>query len=125
MIQTAVKFIDYLDDLPSPSTGPLMVAAQVGIGNELGTDVFQVVICNAEWIAQQETASAYWPRGCLIVRSFDHDHVRHILEALVTNFAGSTDDQTLAQRLNGYLLWEFEDFDDFQGEPTIPKSSGS
>ena len=100
-----------------------MVAAQVGIGSEAGTDVFQVEICNAEWIAQQvEAASAYWPRGCLVVRSFDPDHVKSLLEALVSNFVGSADWETFAQRLNRYLLWEFEDLDDFQGEPTIPQS---
>lgn len=122
MIKATIRYVDYLDDLPPSSPGPFMVGAEAGIGNESGTDIFQVMICNAEWIAQQaETASALWPRGCLVVRSLEPDHVKSVLEALVANFAGSKDWETFAERLNRYLLWEFEDLDDSQGEPAIPQ----
>jgi hypothetical protein len=43
-----------------------------------------------------------------------------VLDALVSTFRGSKDWETFAERLNRYLLWEFEDLDDSQGEPSIP-----
>jgi hypothetical protein len=60
MIDAAVRYVDYIDEPPTVAVGPFMVAAQVGIGDENGCHIFQVVICTASWIAQQaDTASAF------------------------------------------------------------------
>ena len=123
MIEAEVISVDYID-APSQTAGPFTVAAEVLVGSVDGSDIFQVIICNPEWLAQQaEKATAMWPRGHLIVRSFDAEHVQSVLQALVRQFAGSMDLPTFAERLNRYLLWEFEDMDDYQGEPAIPQRS--
>ena len=125
MIDAVVKWIDHVDPQPAPDDdGPFMLAMTAGVGprGDDGADNFQVIVCNAAWIGElARRASAYWPRGNLIVERFDEAHVMDVLQKLVDTFSKSTDWPSFAERLNRYLLWEFEDLDDFQGDVTPPK----
>ena len=124
-IEAVVKWIDHADPPPAPdAVGPFMLAMTAGIGprSEDSADNFQIVVCNAAWLGERAKAgSAYWPRGHLIVERFDEGHITDIVQNLVDVFARSKDWPSFAERLNRYLLWEFEDLDDFQGDVVPPK----
>jgi hypothetical protein len=123
MIDAVVKWVEYVDETPSAADGPFMLAMTAGIGprGDDSAQNFQVVVCNSGWIAQQSKATtAFWPRGVLVVDRFDLDHIEEVLQALVQTFIKSDDWPTFAERVNRYLLWEYEDFDDFQGDVRIP-----
>ena len=125
MIDAVVKWIDHTDPPPTADDrGPFMLAMTAGVGpkGDDSADNFQVIVCNAAWIGERaKRGSAYWPRGHLIVERFDEAHVKHVLQQLVDTFSRSSDWPSFAERLNRYLLWEFEDLDDFQGEVIPPK----
>ncbi len=123
MIDAEVKWIDWVDDLPTDQSKPNMIAITAGIGSisSEAADNFQVLVCNPEWVAKQVVAnSGIWPRGLLIVEAIDTEHVKSTLNALSRQFSGSTSWPEFAERLNRYLLWEFEDLDDYQGEAVVP-----
>jgi hypothetical protein len=124
MIDAVVKWVDYVDETPGDSGKPFMLAMTAGIGprGDDSADNFQVVVCNVGWIGQQvRTNMAVWPRGFLIVERFELDHIKEVLQSLVQTFTKSDDWRVFAERLNRYLLWEYEDLDDFQGDVCVPK----
>ena len=112
-----VKWLDYVDELPSDFDGPCMLAMTSGIG-EVGSDAadnFQVVVCNPAWVAQKlDEDGIFWPRGYLIVRTIEPDSVRHELQRLVDSLIKDGGWTVFAGRLNRWLLWEFEDYQQYQ-----------
>lgn len=123
MINAEVKWIDWVDDLPTDQSEPNMIAITAAIGS-VGSDAadnFQVVVCNPEWVKQQVVSNAgIWPRGLLIVEVIDTEHVKLTLNALSQQFSSSTSWPEFTERMNRYLLWEFEDMNDYQGLAVVP-----
>lgn len=115
--------VNYADPLPAADGAPAMLAVTLGIG-ERGAearDNFQVIVCNPRWIAQQVARrGGLWPRGMLVVETIAPDYVRAAAQMLVDQFRRSADWAQFAERLNRYLLWEYEDYNDSQGAPPLP-----
>lgn len=126
MIEAIVKQIDYVDELPTAGNGPFMLAMNASIGprDSNAADNFQFIICNGAWLSQTaRLQGAFWPRSYLIVETFDESYIRQILQILVSQFSRSATWGQFGERLNRYLLWEFEDYNDDQGTPSIPPKS--
>lgn len=122
MVEPEVKSIVWVDDFPWDNGDPetILVSATIGVMGEPGGDLFHVTVCNPAWIsAQTKSASGMWPRGFLIVDSFCLKHIESNIQALADNFKRSSDWSVFAERMNRYLLWEYEDYNDYQGEPPI------
>jgi hypothetical protein len=79
MIDAVVKRIDHTDSAPAPDhPGAFVLGMTAGIGpsGDDSADNFQVVVCNAAWLAERAALnSAYWPRGHPIVDRFDENHI--------------------------------------------------
>jgi hypothetical protein len=123
MIDPEVKWISHSDEPPTNDGSPFMLAMSAGVGprDEEGVDEFQFIVCNAAWLQARATMEpAVWPRGHLIIERFDTDHVKAVIQELANTFRRSADWAAFAERLNRYLLWEFEDIDDFQGDVNVP-----
>ena len=126
MINAEVKRIDWCDEYSESADEPAMLAMTAGIG-EKGNDAadnFQIVVCNPAWVAERiSERSCIWPRGMLIVEKIDPEHIRKSLQMLADSFQGSIDWTVFTERMNRYLLWEFEDYNDFQGVIELPRVS--
>ena len=126
MIEAEVKRIDWCDEYSDCTDKPAMLALTAGIGEKgsEAADNFQVIVCNPAWIAQRTKEEfGIWPRGMLIVQRIDPDHVHIVLQRLVDQFQGSNSWSQFTERMNRYLLWEYEDYNDYQGIAGIPKIS--
>lgn len=124
MILPEVKSIDWCDQYSESEDFPAMLALTVTIG-EVGIEGghnFQVIVCNPHWVSKQiESRHGFWPRGMLIVKKIDIEYVRETIQNLANTFCNSKDWNIFAERMNRYLLWEFEDYNDFQGKPVVPR----
>ncbi|MDG1826646.1 MAG: hypothetical protein P8H62_10315, partial [Henriciella sp.] len=60
MIDAEVKWVDWVDDLPTDQSKPNMIAITAGIGSigSEAADNFKVLVCNPEWVAQQVVANS-------------------------------------------------------------------
>lgn len=124
MIEPEIKSLDFVDALPSSADESAMLAMTIGIGErgKEGRDNFQIVVCTPAWIAEKaKESNGLWPRGMLVVPTIEPEHVRAAVQALVSQFRQSKSWVQFAERLNRYLLWEFEDYNDYQGEPSLPR----
>lgn len=124
MIEAEVKWIDWVDEFTGSVDDPdfLLVTAGIGERGSEGADNFNVSVCNVAGLNKLlEGQSGLWPRGELIVTKIDINHIEKTLQNLVRQFNGSKTWQVFSERLNRYLCWEFEDMDDYQGEPFVPK----
>ena len=124
MIDPEVKLIDWVDDFPQNDGSPeiLAITATIGLRDETAADLFQVLVCNPDWIAAEaKERFGVWPRGYLIVDVFDADHIKCTIQALADTFKMSRNWELFAERMNRYLLWEYEDHNDYQGEPLVPR----
>lgn len=124
MLTIEIKGIHWHPDPPETAEGAVRatVAAEIGVRGEDGADIFHAYVCTPDWIRKRVDAeTVFWPRGHLIVRRLDLEHVRAVLEALARQFAGSRDWEQFAERVNRYLCWEFEDYNDYQGDVTPPR----
>ncbi len=123
MIDAEVKTMDYVDPLPPAASASAALNITVGIG-ERGTearDNFQLLVCTPSWLAEQiEKRGAVWPRGMLVVERLDMEYVRRAVQLLADQFRRSRDWVQFTERLNRYLRWEFEDYNDGQGEAQLP-----
>ena len=116
MIDPEIKSLDFVDALPAATEQSAMLAMTVGIGErgKDGADNFQIVVCTPAWVAEQvENAKAFWPRGILVVRAIEPEYVRAAMQSLAQQFRNSKSWATFCERLNRYLLWEFEDYDEY------------
>jgi len=123
MIDAEVQSIDWAGDFPDDSGGPVMLAITASIGErgKEAADNFQVLVCNAAWIANEiQNKSGIWPRGMLIVETINPSHVHKTLQSLANQFRRSHNWQEFSERMNRYLLWEYEDYNFPQGVPTVP-----
>ncbi len=123
MIDAEVKTMDYVDPLP-PANAAAALNITFGIG-ERGSearDNFDLLVCTPSWLAEQiEKRGGMWPRGVLVVESIDAEYVRRTVQLLADQFRQSRDWVQFTERLNRYLRWEFEDYNDWQGEPLLPE----
>ena len=124
VIKPEVKGIDWSDDFSgSAETRELLaITAQIGERGSEAADNFQVVVCNLAWLAERlETEPGLWPRGMLIVEKINTKQVELALQKLVQQFDRSQTWPIFTERLNRYLQWEYEDMDDYQGSPEVPR----
>lgn len=125
MINPEVKGIDWCDDFSGSVDQPdiLTITAAIGKRGSEAADNFQVEVCNLAWLAKRlQAESGLWPRGMLIVEKIDTKHVELALQKLVQQFDRSRTWPIFTERLNRYLLWEYEDMNDYQGLPEVPKT---
>ena len=123
MIKPEVKWIDWTDEFTGTETEPdfLLVTAGIGEHGSEGADNFSVNVCNVAGLnTMLRGKSGLWPRGMLIVAKIELGHIEKALQNLANQFSGSRNCTIFTERLNRYLHWEFEDMDDYQGEPEIP-----
>jgi len=126
VIDAEVKRIDWSDEYSDDVDTPAMLALTAGIGEkgQESADNFQVIACNPAWIANRiSECSGFWPRGMLVVKKIDPTHIRIALQKLTDQFQGSNDWTQFTERMNRYLLWEFEDYNDYQGSPEVPNDT--
>jgi hypothetical protein len=112
MIDAEVKSIDWSDEFPDNSGGPVMLAITASIGErgKEGANNFQVIVCNPAWIATEtQNKSGIWPRGMLVVNTVNPGHIQRTLQSLADQFRRSDNWNEFAERMNRYLLWEYED----------------
>lgn len=124
MIDPEVKWIDWHDDFAGSVDKPdsLLITAGIGERGSEAADNFQVQVCNLAWLANWlEGKAGLWPRGMLIVEKINTKHVEKALQKLAEQFDKSQTWPVFAERLNRYLMWEFEDMDDYQGKPEVPR----
>ena len=123
MIDAVVKSLDWTDPIPEDWDKPaaISVHAEIGIRGEAGADLYQFLVCNPQWISEQlKKKPGLWPRGYLIMNDFHAGHIERTIQALADQFRNSANVADFAERLNRFLLWEFQDLDDYQGEPKVP-----
>ena len=123
MIDAEVKSIDWSDEYSGDVESPAMLAlsARIGEKGKEAADLFQVIACNPAWIANKISEnSGFWPRGMLIVSRIDTEHIELALQNLADQFHQSSNWIQFTERMNRYLLWEFEDYNDPQGSPEVP-----
>lgn len=126
MIDPEVKWIDWTEEAPKNDGSPELFTITAGIGRRgiEAADNFQLVCCNLQWIQNHlKYEEGFWPRGMIVLNKIDTDHITLVLESLVNQFQNSSSWEEFAERLNRYLLWEYEDIDDYQGTPKIPPLS--
>ncbi|KRS16758.1 Imm8 family immunity protein [Roseovarius indicus] len=123
MLDPEVKSIDWVDAFPPNDGSPavLPVTASIGERGNDAADNFQLIVCNSAWIASQvPNGSGLWQRGMLIVETITPGHIQKTLEALVYQFRRSHSWTDFTERLSRYLLWEYEDYNVYMGEPVVP-----
>ena len=117
------QIIDWWTDSLPPENGPQMVLMTATIGQKgfEGGNNFNLIVCNPEWIAERVRGTrGFWPKGYLIVDEVDSEHVERAVAALIQNFAKSETWNQFCERLNRFMDWEYEDYNDGQGLPEVP-----
>ena len=113
MLNSEIKWIEWNDPAPQDDGSPAMASISVGIGekNKDGADLLQLTVCDPDWIELQlSQQTEFWPRGTLVVQSLDINLVRHAIAELIKRHQSANTWDEFAERLNRYLLWEFEDY---------------
>jgi hypothetical protein len=75
-----------------------------------------VEVCNSDWLTAEIAQSLLlWPRGMRTLETIEPDRVKSAVQSLADNFNRSVNWVVFSERMNRFLLWEFEDYNDYQG----------
>jgi hypothetical protein len=90
-------------------------AADVGPVGEESADTFDFTVCTPRGLADRLATDdgPFWARGLLIVPRLDWDQVEAALEQCVRSLSGE-EWGSVATKLNRFMNWEFEDYQDFE-----------
>src|SRR5687767_13594240 len=92
-----------------PQNFGFLVQAMVGPVGELGEESFDFVVCTPRWLAGQVIERGYlFGRHYLFLDSYDYSLLKRAIESLLG--IEGPDWPTLAEQLNRYGHWEFEDY---------------
>lgn len=115
-IQPELKRIHSPDvfDLENPGLSEdrpyrILVQAMFGPWGTEGEESFDVVVCNALWLADQVRSGPIPGRHHLFVNRFDIGEIRAFWSQLATECAGGTWEE-VAEKLGRFGKWEFEDY---------------
>lgn len=86
-----------------------LIQAMFGPEGSDGEESFDLLVCNALWVAEESKQRVLSGRHHLIVSRFDIDEIRLFLEEIGKASAGRTW-QDVAEKLGRYGKWEFEDY---------------
>ena len=105
-------------DLPDAKSLPedpedCCVGMQTDIGpvGEKGADTFEFEVCTPRGLARRFDAEGrpFWSRGTLLVPSFSWEAVEAAVDQRV-RAVEAQDWRELAEKLNRFMIWEFEDY---------------
>jgi Immunity protein 8 len=111
-------------DLPDGKSLPedpthccLGMQADIGPVGEDSADTFSFEVCTPSGLASRldRDARPYWGRGMLVVGAFSWDAVEAALDQFVRSVSGD-DWAEVAEKLNRFMQWEFEDYQAHEGE---------
>lgn len=100
-------------DLESFSPEPsnifyLNIRFRIGSSDSSGADDFHLSVCTPEWMAKN-TWGPCWGRHMLIVRDYDLETIRSLVENYLLEIDGDDWNQ-IATKISRVLAWEFEDY---------------
>ncbi|MGL3609080.1 Imm8 family immunity protein [Rhizobium sp. G187] len=108
----SIELIDYENWIYWPDDiEKFCVAAEAMIGpvGEEGADIFSFEICTPKWFEEERNEKAAFARAVVFLRTYDELAAKTIIRKLVDTTSGDTWIE-IAQKLNRYLRWEFEDY---------------
>lgn len=87
-----------------------LLELQIGPEDQLGSDLFQIMVCTPEWIkSEYSNRKAVWGRDMLIVFEYDLEHIHSTIYRHVESCTAD-DWPSLAQKLSRFSGWEFENY---------------
>jgi hypothetical protein len=111
-------------DLPDAKALPddpedccVTMQADIGPVGEDSADTFSFEVCNPSGLASRLDGEArpFWGRGTLVVGAFSWEAVDAALNQYVRSVSGD-DWSEVAEKLNRFMYWEFEDYQPYEGE---------
>jgi Immunity protein 8 len=102
-------------DFADPEYFSVLVEALIGEKGGEGEDVFSFIVCSPKWIAHFVNREKFlFGMDHLIVSRWDYALIWDVIGSLCRRTTGSTWSE-VANRLNRYAGWEFEDDVPYQG----------
>jgi hypothetical protein len=100
-----------------PSDCCVSMQADIGPVGEDSADTFSFEVCTPSGLASRLDGEGrpYWGRGTLIVHAFSWEAVDAALNQFVRSVSGE-DWAAVAEKLNRFMYWEFEDYQPYEGE---------
>jgi hypothetical protein len=86
------------------------VTASVGWTGAKGGDYFQFEVCSPSWVAAQTLQKGFAFQRLLVVESWNPEVIHRAISDLCAR-----DWAEVASKLSRYSLWEFEDYQEYQG----------
>lgn len=109
--------IDNLDNITEINQGhPFCVPVEAffGADGEIGTDMFNFLFCNGDYLKQAAEESGFIVgRSMIVVDRLSREVIEKALISIAEQIEG-TDWTDVATKLNRYGHWEFEDYRPFK-----------
>ncbi|WP_147279719.1 Imm8 family immunity protein [Moraxella lacunata] len=102
----------YLKDYypENPNDFCINISMEIGIFGQEGTDYFYTSICSFDYLNQLKgQQKTFHQRELIIMEKYDYQAIMAHLNRIVTMY-DENDWHTLANQLNKYFLWEFDDY---------------
>jgi hypothetical protein len=100
-----------------PESCCVSMQADIGPVGEDSADTFSFEVCTPSGLASRLDGEArpFWGRGTLVVGAFSWEAVDAALNQYVRSVSGD-DWAEVAEKLNRFMCWEFEDYQPYEGE---------
>lgn len=88
----------------------ILIQAMIGPSDAEGEDSFDFILCTPQRIgADMEAGHFRWGRATLIVSRYEYDPLERAVLAVCEEARGA-DWSSVAEKLNRFMIWEFEDY---------------
>lgn len=87
----------------------IWVEMEIGRSNSEGADLFQLFVCNLDWLKENFSGGAIWLHACFIVEKFNFAEITKLIEARLSTINAQTW-QDVTNQLRLIMLWEFEGY---------------
>jgi hypothetical protein len=101
---------------PDPEDCRILMYADIGPADADGGDTFTFEVCTPRGLATRldRDGRPFWARATLVVQTFSWEAVEAALYQYVHSVEGDTWAE-VAERLNRFMAWEFEDYRPYGG----------
>lgn len=102
----------YLQDYypENPEYFCICISMTIGVFGQEGADYFYTKICSFDYLKQLKGRQKnFHKRDLIIVEKYDYQNIMEHLNRIVTMY-DEPDWHTLANQLNKYFWWEFDDY---------------
>lgn len=106
---------DHWEDLKdycpeNPNYFYVQINMSIGILGEKGADYFYTAVCSFDYFKRLKgKAKNYHQRELIVIESYDYQDIMERIHSIISKY-DEPDWVSLAQQLNKYFLWEYDNY---------------